>query len=161
MPKELRKVSDTTGKMRKIRSDSDYDEKYTKELASGIRYKEGLSIPQLCRRWRISAPTYYNWKKAYKDFRDAASVAEMDYAAYLHEKLELMISGDLKGNAGCMIFALENCDGVQYGKKVNVHNTSDEKIQTINIKVLPQKEVHVIDSKLDEYKITDQTGSDE
>lgn len=149
MARELRKVSQTTDKIRKIRSDSDYDERFTKELVSGIRYKEGLSIPQLCRRWRISSTTYYNWKKTYSDFREACAVGEMDYASYLHEKLEMMISGELKGNAGCMIFALENCDGVQYGRKVNVHNTSDEKIQTINIKVLPTRETNLIEHSAD------------
>lgn len=126
--------------MRKIRKDCDYDEKYAKELASGIRYKEKLSIPQLCRRWRVSRTTYYNWIDKFKDFKEAHEVGQMDYASHLHEKLEMMIDGDLKGNAGCMIFALENADGVQYGRNVNINNTHEEKVQTINIKVLPQKD---------------------
>lgn len=151
MAKELRQISKTTGRMRKIRSDSAYEELFAKQLASGIRYKERLSIPQLCRKWRISITTYYNWVDTYSDFKQAHEVGQMDYASHLHEKLNDMIDGKIKGNAGCMIFALENCDGVQYGKNIHVHNTHEEKIETINIKVLPQKdEIRVIEHDKDE-----------
>lgn len=150
MAKELRHP---TG--RKIRSDSDYDEKYAKELASGIRYKLGLSIPQLCRKWRISRGTYTNWRKTYKDFDEAAKMAEMDYAAYRWEKLEDLIDGKIKGNAACAIFALEQADGVEYGRKVNVHNTHEEKIEKIEIKVLPRGESRIIDHDPDRLEHKD------
>ena len=140
MPKQLRRVSDTTGKMRKIRSDDKYEEKYTKQLLSGIRYKQKLSIAQLCHKWRISRTTYNNWIDRYPEFKEAAEVGQMDYEAYRWEVVDKLSTGELKGNAGAAIFGLENsATSTNYGKNVNVHNTHEEKVETINIKVLPSK----------------------
>lgn len=148
MAKELRKVSDKTGKMRKIRKDSAYDEKYAKQLASGIRYKNGLSIVELCRKWRISRATYDNWLNTYSDFKHAHELGKMDYASWWHETFRGIATGEIKGNAGAAIFAMTNAEGINWSNKVDVHNSGEEQVQTINIKVLPKKEVRVIEHDL-------------
>lgn len=157
MSKPLRRISKTTGKMRKIRKDDKYDEKYTKQLLSGIRYKQKLSVAQLCHKWRISNKTYDNWKERYPEFKEAAEIAQMDYEAYRWEVVDKLSTGELKGNAGAAIFGLENSSAsTNYGKNVNVHNTHEEKVETINIKVLPssqepkQIEASIIDADYEE-----------
>lgn len=150
MSKELRKISKTTGRMRKIRSDSKYDEKYTKQLLSGIRYKERLSVPQLCRKWRISKATYENWMATYSDFKEAAAIGQMDYDAYRWEIVDKLANGEIKGNAGAAIFGLENSSASgEYGKNLNVNNKFEEQIQTINIKVLPRSDTKIIEHQPD------------
>lgn len=159
MSKELRKISKTTGKMRKIRSDNGYDEKYAKQLKNGLRYKEKLSIPQLCRKWRISSKTYYNWIETYADFREAAEIGQMDFEAYRWEILDKLSTGELKGNAGAAVFGLENSNRSQdYGKNVNVHNTHEEKIETIKIEILPRKELNIIEHEV--HKIENMSDDD-
>lgn len=149
MPKELRKIG-KNGKMRAIRSDSKYDEKYAKQLASGIRYKKGLNKVDLCRMWRISSATYDNWVNTYEDFKHAHELGKMDYASYWHENFKGIALGEIKGNAGAAIFAMTNAEGINWSNKVDVNNTHEEQVQTINIKVLPRKEMNVIEHVLPE-----------
>ena len=146
--KELRKIG-KDGKMREIRSDSKYEDKYAKQLASGIRYSKGLSIVELCRKWRISRSTYDTWVSTYEDFKHAHELGRMDYASYWHENFKGIALGEIKGNAGAAIFAMTNAEGVNWSNKVDVNNTSEEQVQTINIKVLPSKETRVIEHKVD------------
>lgn len=145
MSKECRKISKTNGKIRAIRSDSAYEEKYAKQLASGIRYKKGLSIVELCRMWRISRSAYDNWVNTYADFKHAHELGKVDYAAWWHETFRGIATGEIKGNAGAAIFALTNVDNINWSNKVDVNNTSEEPVQTINIKVLPRNELKVIE----------------
>lgn len=153
MSKPLRRIG-TNGKMREIRSDDRYDEKYAKQLRSGLRYKEKLSVPQLCCKWRISRTTYNNWIKKYDDFKDAAEIGQMDYDAYRWEIIDKLSTGELRGNAGAAIFGLENSNASeQYGKHINVNNNFEEQVQTINIKVLPRKESLVIDHVVDSHEM--------
>jgi len=146
--KELRKIG-KDGKMREIRSDSKYEDKYAKQLASGIRYSKGLSIVELCRKWRISRSTYDTWVSTYEDFKHAHELGKMDYASFWHENFKGIALGEIKGNAGAAIFAMTNAEGVNWSNKVDVNNTSEEQVQTINIKVLPSKETRVIEHKVD------------
>lgn len=149
MRKPLRRIG-SNGKMREIRSDDKYDEKYAKQLRNGIRYKERLSVPQLCRKWRISRSTYNNWINKYEDFKDAAAIGQMDYDAYRWEIIDKLSTGELKGNAGAAIFGLENSNASeQYGKNVNINNNYEEQVQTINIKVLPRKENEALEHIID------------
>lgn len=151
MSKELRRPDG-----RKIRSDSKYEEKYAKQLASGIRYKKGLSIVELCRKWRISRTTYDNWVDTYEDFKHAHELGKMDYASWWHETFRGIATGEIKGNAGAAIFAMTNAEGINWSNKVDVNNTNEEKVQTINIKVLPKKETRIIEHETD--KLEDKSG---
>lgn len=160
MAKELRKIG-KNGKMRAIRSDNKYDEKYAKQLASGIRYTKGLSIVELCRKWRISRTTYENWINTYEDFKHAHELGKMDYASYWHENFKGIALGEIKGNAGAAIFAMTNAEGINWSNKVDVHNTNEEQVQTINIKVLPRKEVNVIEHIPELDKLTSPEHDDE
>lgn len=149
MAKELRRIG-KNGRMRKIRSDDRYDEKYAKQLRNGLRYKERLSVPQLCRKWRISNTTYNNWISKYEDFKEAAGIGQMDYDAYRWEVVDKLANGEIKGNAGAAIFGLENSSAANsYGKNVNINNSYEEQIQTINIKVLPRNETKIIEHNTD------------
>jgi hypothetical protein len=160
MTKELRKVG-KDGKMRTIRSDSKYDEKYAKQLAGGIRYAKGYSIVELCRKWRISRTTYDNWVDTYEDFKHAHELGKMDYASWWHETFRGIATGEIKGNAGAAIFAMTNAEGINWSNKVDVNSTVEEKINTINIKVLPRKEVNVVEHVPDIKKLVSPDKSDE
>jgi hypothetical protein len=151
MSKELRRPDG-----RKIRSDNKYEEKYAKQLANGIRYKKGYSIVELCRKWRISRSTYDNWVATYQDFKEAHELGKMDYASWWHETFRGIAIGEIKGNAGAAIFAMTNAEGIAWSNKVDVNNTNDEKVQTINIKVLPKKEVKVIEHDSQPSDTTDE-----
>ena len=144
MSRELRKIG-KDGKMRAIRSDSKYDEKYAKQLASGIRYTKGWSIVELCRKWRISRTTYNEWVETYADFKHAHELGKMDYASWWHETFRGIATGEIKGNAGAAIFAMTNDEGINWSNKVYVNNTNDEQVQTININVLPRKSTKILE----------------
>ena len=73
-------TDEKTKRLRKLRPDTKYDPKFAEELLSGIRYKKKLSIPELCRKWRITRQTYWRWREQYQEFSDAAELAELDYA---------------------------------------------------------------------------------
>jgi len=133
----------------KIRSDTKYDEKYAKQLENGIRYKKGYSIVELCRIWRISKNTYYAWLENYPEFKTAHELGMMDYASWWAETFRGIATGDIKGNAGAAIFAMTNVEGINWSSKVDVNNTSDQPVNTINIKVLPRSEGRVIDQQPD------------
>lgn len=142
---------------RKIRSDSKYDEKYARQLAAGIRYKKGLSIVELCRKWRISRNTYDRWVDTFEDFKHAHELGKMDYASWWHETFRGIATGEIKGNAGAAIFAMTNAEGINWSSKVDVNNNHNEQIQTINIKVLPRNEVKLLENNIIDVEPEDQT----
>lgn len=147
MARELRKVG-KDGVVRHIRKDCKYDEKYTKQLLNGIRYKKGYSIVELCRLWRISRETYNSWVETFSDFRHAHELGKIDYASWWHETFRGIATGEIKGNAGAAIFALTNVEQINWSNKVDVNQTGEEKVQTIEIKVLPRKEYQIIEHAL-------------
>lgn len=121
-------------RVRKMRVDSKYNSKYAKELLSGIRYKKNLTIAHLCRKWRISRSTYYNWVERYEDFREAHQIAEMDYEAYLMDRMHGNLDGTERGSAAVINFALTNVAG--WSNKIHVDTQKDEPIMAININIL-------------------------
>lgn len=123
-------------RLKTLREDCKYDVKFTKQLLNGIRYKHGLSIIELCRKWRICRQTYYNWCENYEEFAYAAKMGELDYASWYHEHFKKILTGEIKGNAGCAIFAMTNIEGINWASKVSVNNSKDEQISTINITIL-------------------------
>lgn len=128
-----------TKRMRKLREDTKYDPKFTEELLDGIRYKKKLSIPELCRRWRISRKTYWKWRQEIQEFSDAADLAELDYASYWMELNRKVCEGKVKGNAQLIALNLANVEQLNYTPKVDINTKSDETIRTININVIPSK----------------------
>jgi hypothetical protein len=139
-PRILPRDPEVAKLLRKRRCDSKYDEKYIEQLRSGIRYKHGLSVIELCHRWRISETTFRRWLTEYPDFADAFEMSKADYAAYWHEINKASAKGEIKGNAGQIIFALTNVDGINWSNKVDVHNTSAEEVKRLVIEVLPTKQ---------------------
>ncbi len=125
----------------KRRCDSKYRDKFTAELKSGIRYAEGLSVMELCRRWRISSDTFYDWIDTIPQFAAAYKLSKADYASWWHENFKGIATGEIKGNAGCAIFAMTNIEGINWSNKVDVHSTSDEEVKKITIELLPTRQM--------------------
>lgn len=140
---------------RKRRCDSKYKEKFTIELRRGIRYKKGLSVMQLCHRWRISPDTFYDWRDSIPEFRDAYNLSKADYAAWLQENYNKIMLGEIKGNAGCAIFAMTNVEGLRWSNHVDVNNTTTEEVKKITIELLPSKvpELTQIDGEVIENEV--------
>jgi hypothetical protein len=121
---------------RKRRCDSKYKEKYTAELISGIRYIEGLSKIELCHRWRISETGFDKWLDSVPEFAEAYELSKSDYATYWHEINKKTASGEMKGNAGCIVFALTNIEKIRWSSRVEVNSKSEQTIGAININIL-------------------------
>lgn len=113
-----------------------YKKKFTKFLMNGCR-REGMSIEELCQIWGISRSTYYNWCAAHPKFAEADEIGNRDALAWLHKLNRQVMSGEVKGNAGTIIFAMKNLAG--WKDKSEVSTTVSEEIRTININVLPPK----------------------
>ena len=118
------------------RKDSKYNRKYCKQLTRGLR-REGLSINKVCQLWGITRTTYNNWREEYPEFENAHQVGQRDYCVYLEDQAMDIATGKRKGNAGMMIFALKNAEGLGWTDKVEVQNTAEEQIKQINISILP------------------------
>jgi hypothetical protein len=131
------------------RCDSKYNEKFTKELIDGIRYIEGLSKIELCHRWRISDTTFDDWLDSIPEFEKAYRLSQADYATYWHEINKKVASGQVKGNAGCIVFALANIEKIRWSNKTEVSTKTEQTIGAININILeaPKRALeHIIDS---------------
>ncbi len=121
----------------KRRCDSKYHEKFTKQLKSGIRYKEGgLSVVELCSRWRISRDTFYDWLDTIPEFAAAYKLSQSDVARWWHEQYRGIVTGEIKGHGGCAIFAMTNIEGIGWASKVDVNTISEQTIGAININIL-------------------------
>lgn len=114
---------------------SKYNRKYSMQLTRGLR-KNGMSIPEVCQKWGISIDTYYNWINTIAEFRRAALHGERDVAAWWMETLRKAATGEIKGNASIITFAVKNIKSIGWTDKVEVAHT-DETIQKITINVLP------------------------
>lgn len=118
---------------------SKYKPRFAKQLLEGLR-KDGKSIAECCRLWGVSKDAYYDWLKVHPKFAYAASMAEMDSAAWWHQLNRDVADGSKRGNAGLIQFALKNIEGINWSDKVEVNNTHEEQIHTIQIEVLPSKQ---------------------
>lgn len=117
---------------------SKYKKKYAKQLKNGLR-TDGSSIPEVCIMWGISRTTYYNWVQQYPEFAAADEIGNRDCAAWWFDLTRKIASGKVKGNAGVVCFALKNVEGINWADKAEVKTTTTEKVNTININVLPSK----------------------
>lgn len=119
-----------------------YDRKYCRQLDRGMR-KNGMSIAEVCKHWGIVVPTYYNWIEAYPEFRRAAEAGERDTAAWWMETFRKAATGEIKGNAALLVFAVKNMKIIGWTDKTEVIH-QDEKIQKITINVLAPSESKTI-----------------
>lgn len=124
-----------TKRIRRLRPDTKYEPRFAEELLSGVRYKNKLSIPEICRKWRISRKTFWLWRQNYQEFSDAADLAELDYAAYWMELYRDVAEGTKKGNAQLIALAVANVEQLGWSPKVDITSTKEEKISTININI--------------------------
>lgn len=146
---------------RKRRCDSKYNEKFTKQLRSGIRFKEGgLSVAELCQKWRISRDTFYDWIDTIPEFAEAYKLSKEDCAAWWHKQYRGIVTGDIKGHGGAAIFAMTNIEGINWASKVDVNTTSEQTIGAININILEapkralehKQDDNIIDAVVEEPK---------
>ncbi len=121
---------------KRLRKDTKYRREFSRYLLSGARFKEGLSVAELCSKWRISTNTFQDWLKSIPEFERAYTISKADIAAYWHKTYRDITTGDLKGNAGCAIFAMTNIEGINWASKVDVNTTNEQSIGTININIL-------------------------
>jgi hypothetical protein len=78
------------------------------------------------------------------------------YPGWAWDKYKAGLSGDEKVNAGLMVLLAKNSLGMV--DKVDVDHHHDEKITTINIKILPQSDGNIIEHEA-VRAITDQKSS--
>lgn len=128
-----------------------YKTKFATELKKGLR-KDGKSEVECCLKWGVTRQSFWNWKKKYPKFAEAAEIGEMDAAAWWHKLNRDVSAGTKKGNAGLIAFALKNIEGIGWADKVEVNNHHDEQINVIRIEVLPTREqmqqLNTIDGEL-------------
>ncbi len=118
---------------------SKYKKKYAKQLKNGLR-RDGSSIDEICLGWDITRTTYYNWVQTHPEFKAADEAGNRDCAAWWHWLTRQVAVGEIKGNAGTICFAMKNIQGINWLDKAEVKTTHEEKINTININVLPSRE---------------------
>lgn len=145
---------------RKRRADSKYNEKFTKQLRSGIRFKEGgLSVVELCQKWRISRDTFYDWVDTIPEFAEAYRLSKADCAAWWHKQYRGIVTGEIKGHGGAAIFAMTNIEGIGWASKVDVNTTEKQTIGAININILEspkrsleQQSGNIIEAEVEDIK---------
>lgn len=121
--------------MARVKGDK-YSRKYAKQLKNGLR-ADGKSINKVCQLWDITRTTYNYWIEHYPEFKTAAEIGQRDFCVFLEDQAMKLALGEVKGNAGMMIFALKNAEGMEWKDKVETNITSDETIHRINISILP------------------------
>lgn len=120
-------------KQRRRRSDKKYDEKFAKQLMSGVRYTHHYTVAHLCMMWGICWTTYHNWIARYPEFARAHAHGETHYHAYLMDKLHGSLEGE-KVNAASLQFALTNVLG--WATKNTVEMKAEDSIGGITINIL-------------------------
>ena len=109
---------------------------FAKQLQDGLR-RDGKSIEECCIAWGVATSCYYDWKKKYPKFEDAAEIGERDASAFWARKYRAVATGDEKGNAGLLVFAAKNVMG--WADKAEVTNNNNEELRTITINMLPKR----------------------
>lgn len=150
--------------MPKKHGNSQYKKTYAKALKEGMR-RNGASVEECCQEWGIVRATYYNWIKKYPDFAEAHEVGQRDFAVYVHQLIRYNAEGKLRGNAGVLRMMAATYLGLS--DSVKVETQSDNRVQTVNINVIPSPEERkslghkVIDSVTNALEYIDQEDKDE
>lgn len=108
--------------------------RYSKYLLAGLR-EGGMYIAEVCKEWGITVPTYNRWVESYPKFKEAHEAGERDFNCFWADAFRKTATGEMPGNGPMLQLAAKNYLGMV--DKQEVHSTSDEKITTINIQVLP------------------------
>lgn len=119
-----------------------YKKKFARQLNMGLR-NNGKSVDDVCQIWGVSRTTYYNWVNNNPEFALAHEIGERDYASFVHNLIIKVASGQQKGNAGILCLMAKNILG--WKEKSETQITQNEEVRTININVLPPKEVKTIE----------------
>lgn len=132
-----------------------YKKKYARELMSGIRYYEGLSIEKLCWRWGITTATYNRWRNEYTSFQEACEYGDRDFKIYWYEKVEQGVDQGKAANGALLKFVATNVLGWSDKKEVK-HEGQQQRIGTINITMLePHKDIASLPDNSNVIDITD------
>ena len=131
---------------KKIHGNSKYKRKYAKELMGyidkeghevpGMRYN-GMSVVEICQKWKINKATYYSWIETYPEFKEAHEHGQVDNASYWQKLARMGASGQVKVNSGMMQFVLQNVDPENWKPESN--NDEAKQIQKIEIEILQNK----------------------
>ncbi len=125
-------------KKRKRRKDSKYMPRYAKWLRDGLRI-DGMSVHEVALHFGITTKTYYHWRETIPLFDEAAAIGDRDSAIWWHKLNRSVASGEVKGNAGIINFAMKNIDGINWTDKKEIHTSSDEEVRVIKIEMLPSQ----------------------
>lgn len=112
-----------------------YKKKYAKQLIGtdkepGLRVG-GASIVELCQKWKITRNTYNAWVKDHEEFAEAHEMGKIDVAAWWHKKSRDAAVGNIKANAGVLIFSLKNVDPEEWQEKTISETIIPEKLEVI------------------------------
>lgn len=131
---------------KKIHGNSKYKRKYAKELMGyidkeghevpGMRYN-GMSVVEICQKWKINKATYYSWIEKYPDFKEAHEHGQVDNASYWQKLARMGASGQVKVNSGMMQFVLQNVDPDNW--KQSDTETETKQLQKIEIEILDNR----------------------
>lgn len=149
---------------KKRHGNSKYKKKYAKELQGyvdkegnevpGMRYN-GMSVVEICQKWRINKATYYNWVETHPEFKEAHESGQIDNASYWQKLARMGATGQMKVNPGMLQFVLQNVDPDNWVQK---ESTEVKQIQKIEIEVLPAPQINnekIIDGQAIEVKRLD------
>ena len=116
---------------------SKYRPKYARELLNGLR-SDGKSIDECCANWGVTITAYNGWRKTHPKFEIAHQQGELDKTSWWRKLQRQVATGEVNGNPGVINLALKNEAG--YVDKQEIHNSYDEKIETIKIELLPNRQ---------------------
>lgn len=116
-----------------------YKTSYGKELRDGL-CSDGLSKPEVCRKWGICVRTYNSWIEKYPDFKYSDEVAKRDRACWWFEVLRSAATGQMKGSDRLISQALKNIDEIHWVDTAAPTKDKDDEVRTITINVLPPRE---------------------
>jgi hypothetical protein len=131
------KVITTKGK--KLRKDTKYKHKYSRELEQGL-LPEHWSELKLATYWNINHKTFQKWKETIPRFAVACEMASTRRAAWWMERLEKNATGEERGSSASIELALSHNSLIGWSRKTSIEHHHDEQISTIKIEVLPTRE---------------------
>jgi hypothetical protein len=117
-----------------------YNPLYVRYLCEGMRYNGGLTIKQVCQKWRIMESTYYDWVNTKPEFARAHEMGKLDFIAYWTEIAHKMAIGEIKGSPGIVTRILANNDRENFAEKFEIDTSKGASINTITIEIAEPKQ---------------------
>lgn len=105
------------------------------------RAKEGWSVTRQCAELGIHRSTWYDWKKAHSDFKEAATMAEVYAQAHWEDVGYQIMTGQKKdANATAFIFQMKNrFRDPEHGYLDKQHHAVEAKVEKITREVVDPK----------------------